>query len=179
MPENKRSQQQMSKLRTLPMGDFLIAWMPERFYQDGRYVLDRQRPKFKCDTQRNIFYLNEKANEKPGNIMDFLSDCEGVVFIYVLELLEAFLAYLTGGCVEENPFKNIYWERKDGTVGSWGSRNPERGNDAKMIFDRKMQSLEEQFRAGRMKEEMYVQCLEQYRTEFEAKGGYMPPVGLA
>lgn len=171
MPENKRSAQQMSRLRTLPMGEFLLEWMPERFYQDGRYVLDRERPKFKCDTQRNIFYLNEKANEKPGNIMDFLSDCEQITFIYVLELLEAYLAYLTGGRMEPEPFKNVYWERKDGSVGSWGSRNPNRGNDAKMIFDRKMKNLEEQFRMGRMSEDMYVQCLEQYRTEFEARGG--------
>lgn len=171
MPENKRSQQQMSKLRTLPMGDFLLEWMPERFYRDGRYVLDRQRPKFKCDTQGNVFYRNEYENEKPGNIMDFLSDCEQIVFIYVLELLEAYLAYLTGGCVEPEPFKNVYWERKNGTVGSWGSRNPSRGNDAKMVFDRKMESLEAQFRMGRMSEDMYLQCLEQYRVEFEARGG--------
>ena len=171
MPENKRSAQQMSRLRTLPMGEFLLEWMPERFYQDGRYVLDRESQKFKCDTQRNIFYLNEKANEKPGNIMDFLSDCEQITFIYVLELLEAYLAYLTGGRMEPEPFKNVYWERKDGSVGSWGSRNPNRGNDAKMVFNRKMENLEEQFRAGHMSEEMYIQCLEQYRTEFEARGG--------
>lgn len=169
--EYKRSQQQMSRLRTLPMGDFLLEWNPDRFYQDGRYVLDRQRPRFKCDTKRNVFYRNEAENEKAGNIMDFLSDCEQIVFIYVLELLEAYLAYLMGGCVEPEPFKNIYWERKDGTVGSWGSRNPDRGNDAKMVFDRKMDNLEEQFRAGHMSEEMYIQWLELYRSEFEAAGG--------
>ena len=169
--EYKRSQQQMSRLRTLPMGDFLLEWNPDRFYQDGRYVLDRERPKFKCDTKRNIFYLNERANEKPGNIMDFLSDCEQITFIYVLELLEAYLAYLTGGRVEPNPFKNIYWERKNGTVGSWGSRNPSRGNDAKVIFDRKMENLEDQFRAGHISYEGYIQWLEQYRSEFEAAGG--------
>lgn len=171
MPENKRSAQQMSRLRTLPMGDFLLEWKPERFYQDGRYVLDRERPRFKCDTKRNIFYLNERADEKPGNIMDFLADCEGIKFIYVLELLEQYLAYTLSDKSESKPLKNIYWERKDGTVGSWGSRNPDRGNDAKMIFDRKMENLEEQFRAGRMSEDMYLQYLEQYWSEFEASGG--------
>lgn len=168
---NKRSQQQMSRLRTLPMGDFLITWMPERFYQDGRYVLDRERPRFKCDTKRNVFYLNESENEKARNIMDFLSDCEQITFIYVLELLEAYLAYLMGGCMEPEPFKNVYWERKNGSVGAWGSRNPNRGNDAKMVFDRKMDNLEEQFRAGHISYEGYIQWLEQYRSEFEAAGG--------
>lgn len=173
MPEYKRSAQHMSRLRSLPMGEFLLTWMPERFYREGVYVKDRKpgRERFKCDTRRNIFYLNEKANERPGNIMDFLSDCEGIVFIYVLELLEAFLAYTLSDKSEPEPFKSVYWERKDGTVGSWGSRNPERGNDAKMIFDRKMQSLEEQFRAGHISYEGYIQWLELYRSEFEATGG--------
>ncbi|MBQ4543415.1 MAG: hypothetical protein IJA19_04510 [Clostridia bacterium] len=171
MPENKRSQQQMSRLRTLPMGDFLLEWNPDRFYQVGRYVLDRERPRFKCDTKRNVFYRNEAENEKAGNIMDFLSDCEQIVFIYVLELLEAYLAYLMGGCVESEPFKNIYWERKDGSVGSWGSRNPSRGNDAKMIFDRKMENLERTYREGRMSEWDYRTQLEEFRSEFEARGG--------
>ena len=173
MPEYKRSAQHMSRLRSLPMGEFLLTWMPERFYREGVYVKDRRsgRERFKCDTKRNFFYLNERANERPGNIMDFLSDCEGIVFIYVLELLEAFLAYTLSDKSEPEPFKSVYWERKDGTVGSWGSRNPERGNDAKMIFDRKMQSLEEQFRAGHISYEGYIQWLELYRSEFEATGG--------
>ena len=171
--ENKRSAQHMSRLRSLPMGEFLLTWMPERFYQEGVYVKDKQpgRERFKCDTKRNFFYLNERANEKPGNIMDFLSDCEGIKFIYVLELLEQYLAYTLSDRSESEPLKRVYWERKDGSVGAWGTRNPDRGNDAKMVFDRKMKNLEEQFRAGHMSEEMYIQCLEQYRSEFEAKGG--------
>ena len=87
----KFSKEQLDKARDVDLGAYLMQTDPDRFYKDEHgYIRDLQREKFKVDTKRNKYFMNQNVENAIGNPIEYLDKIVGMGFVRAVETLLAF-----------------------------------------------------------------------------------------